>query len=188
MLFMAPSSAGQVFAIKEKYRWVDGQRELVENGFIVRFRRDREVEPHVYEQARATFNWSGMGLHRDGMTPLDPIRDLGHIGFFDSAEAPEEIRTRVEQILLNSADYGRGYVLVDSPNFTPPWPNYDEIVVSDTRSIEQVAEQISGMTEAQGHNPIDVHLYERNTLGRPEVLEALLALANPQSEEIEVTA
>lgn len=177
---MCPSPNGKVFAIKEKYRWVDGQRELIGTGYIVEFRRVRALHPWEEDQARRTFQFRGIQYQQDFITPIDPVKQ--RVSLWDSEWAPEDIRKQVEQVLLNHDSYGRDFVVVESPSFTAPWPNYDEI------TGEHEVEQITARVEDLGIDVDTVVNYERYNANRQHVIAALEEIGELEEDEIEVPA
>jgi hypothetical protein len=188
LLYMCPSANGQVFAVKEQYRWVDGQRERVKDGYIVKFRKDRSPTQAQYDQAMRSFSYRGTGTRQDMVTKLDPIWDEGRLSFFDTEWVPEHQRAEVEKVMAEHPDSGRDWVLVEEEKADPPWPSYDELQTTDTRDIQWVVDQITARVVDNGYDPIIVHNYERIAHGRSEVLDALLKLANPKDEVVEVAA
>lgn len=185
MLFMSKGQNYKLFAIQEEYRWLDGQREKIKEGYIVEFQRVRALHPWEEEQARKVFRFRGLQYMQDLVTPIDPVKQ--RVSLFDTNWVPEHIRGEVEKILLEHPANGEDYVLVEKPVLTAPWPKYDDLVETDTRDIQTVAEQIALMADAQGHDVTKVKDYERQTLNRREVLDELDKIG-ATAPEIEVTA
>lgn len=188
LTFLSKSAKYQIGAIKEKtLPLADGTRQLLEPGYIVQFRRMRALQPWEEDLARATFQFRGTNTTEDEVTLIDPV--LQRVSVFETGWVPEEIRDRVEKILLEHPQRGHDFVLAERPKLTPPWPRYDDLTAQGRRTVEMVAEKIVEKVRDDGYDPVQVAEYERQTLNRPEVLEALERLANPEAEPVvEVTA
>ena len=173
---------GQVFVLKDKTRWIDGQLVTVESGYIAHFQRRRTLHPWEEDQARRTFSFRGVGTLRDQMTPLDPVRE--RVSLWDSEWAPAERREEIEQAMLNHPDYGTSFVLVDPPNVPKPWPDYDDIKGED----EYVTAQIMGIVTDTGIDPAKVIEYEKYNDNRGFVIAALEKIGEPEDDTVEVPA
>lgn len=120
-----------------------------------------------------------------------PLVDDGRLlGWFDTDMAaadvgwPADRKHEYEQKMLRQSG-PTSFVPVTPPKPTPPWPTYDALVARGRRSAANVAERIVETIAATGVHPDAVLAYERETLNRPEVVEALEALLATPAAAVE---
>ena len=80
------------------------------------------------------------------------------------------------------------YMLAEKTPPTPPWPSYPKLKVTARRTIGQVVAKIVETVLDGGYDPVAVAQYERITLERPEVIEALEEMQPAEQEEPEEEA
>jgi hypothetical protein len=96
---------------------------------------------------------------------------------------PDE-RTLIESRLESAPGNGVDFIRVDKPVPVAPWPAYPKLVAKKGQPMEKVAEKIVAIVGDMGLDPGAVAQYERETLNRPQVLEALDSIV-PKEEEDE---
>lgn len=153
------------------------------------FKPDRWLE-HEAKAARAVFLNFGMPVEPDGVTAIDPVY---RFSVFDTEEYQaehkddmvyppfkpfdDEMRVELEQWLLNHADYGNAFIMVEAPRLEPPWPKYDEFRgVRGMPTGQRVAERVL----EDGYDILEVLAYERANKNRSDVVDALEALLAPE--------
>lgn len=186
MRFISRYAKYQITAVHEqRERLTDGTYKTTAPGFMCEFRHG-DLTDAERELARKVFLWKGLPTSMGGQ-PLDPINDLHRVSAFDSREAPEHLRGQVEQALLSNAALGHDYVLVEEVKAEAPWPAYPRLVAGGRgRSNEWVVEQIVATVTATGVDVDKVLAYERENMNRPEVLDAVEALREPDEVQDEL--
>lgn len=91
--------------------------------------------------------------------------------------SPED-KEFVEQALIRAASNGVEYVICAAPKATRPWSTYDEFVGED--AVAKIAYTI----DLVGADPKGVLRYEKENLGRPEVVEMLEARIEAEAEDV----
>jgi hypothetical protein len=124
---------------------------------------------------------------------VDPGDWLAYMDTDDEAREYKwtgEERAAVESKLLEIAPL-YGYMVVDKPRQSPPWPAYDKLVAQGQRTNVKIGETIVRKVVEDGYDPAAVASYERENLCRPEVVDALESLiaapapAEPEEELVE---
>lgn len=115
---------------------------------------------------------------RDGVGRItgvsEPHRVDYNFSLFDSEwiKDPED-REVAEQALLNNADNGIWYVLVEKEKIPAPWPGYEKMRGTKANPVEQ---QIISMIHQGGFDAAMVLAYEQANRNRENVTKALEAL------------
>lgn len=181
-----------------------GKDLVIQHGVICEFQEG--IRPHEKEFARKTFQFRGIPVEEDEMTQLDPIFGPDpRISVYDT-EAPGllrrwaqmeqiekkpagSIKAEVEEFLLNYAQHGRDYVLVETVKVNAPYPRYDEQrKVHGQRRIEHAIKDIVATYETAGFDVDQAVAYERQEGNNEQVIAALEALKAPDPEEQLVAA
>lgn len=123
------------------------------------------------EAALMSFDFSGIP---DGVNPLTRI-SVFDTEFYVEANYQEgerdamlvQIDSRLRE--LNERNPGQ-YIIVDPPQAEKPWPRYDDYDV----------EKILAFQEALGVSPEKIRLYELENANRPEVIDAMLRIEDPE--------
>lgn len=148
---------------------------------IAQFRRTGLLE-HEIEAALLTFNFGGLP---ENVNPLTRISVFDSEVYCEETYEDEETRAamqeRIDQRLVKLQEK-RGqseFIIVEAPLKPIPWPSYDK------NGVEKIL-------ELQAELEIDpevVRLYEEENKGRKPIIEAMLALEDPEAhaeEEPEV--
>ena len=183
MRFVSQHSRFIKTAIKPETIIVQTSRGPTENqtGGVICEWKGGGLTNHEIEEALARFDMRGLAHGRTRQARLsvyDTDVEAAEQGW-DSATKRE-----VEEFLVANQDVA--YFLCEPVKLAAPWPGYDKIIVTGRRQIEHVVTQIREMVEKGGYDPAAVVEYERQTLARPEVVEALEALSVEPEEELVV--
>jgi len=175
MRFLSPNPGLSVLLRNGEEKWLPNGRTVSLVGPLTADFRQHDVLPHEKKFGLERFQFPGMPVMEDGMTPIDPSNRLAVFDTEMQSWSDEDKRYAEEQLL---AHQGYEYVLVEY-TLDPPWPGYDSI-----RSVRRVVE----LTEATGTDPDKVIEYEKAARNRSEVIDALEAMKpeeEPQEELVE---
>lgn len=158
----------------------------VQTGIVCDFRQiGHAATPWEQDAALKTFEFNGLAIGED------PLRRLG---YYDTDIAAQQFgwdadtKKLVEDRLLSGASYGIDYLRVEKPKLPAPWPTYDTLVQQGRRTNQMVAEKIAETVADIGIDPQVVINYERENLGREEVIKAVEVLLEPKPAEEIVAA
>lgn len=126
-----------------------------------------------YEQEAALMAFDFSGLP-DGVNPLTRIAVFDSEFYVEANFPPDKRDSMLVQIdarlrELEEKNPGQ-YIIVDPPQAEKPWPRYNDYDV----------EKILAFQEALGVPPEKIRLYELENDNRPEVIDAMLRLEDPQ--------
>jgi hypothetical protein len=182
---ISPYSKYKFIAIHEVTEILaDGTRRPIKEGWVCHFRTG-DLTDWERDAARTRFHMRGGTIEQDMVTPVDLTM---RVSSYDTKDVPEHLREEVEKRLLATAN-ANDHLVVEAPETPKPWPNYDVLVIGSRFKTEKdVVTAITARVTDLGLDPDDVAFYERATLDRDYVLEALTA-ARPEGEEVlEVSA
>jgi hypothetical protein len=144
----------KITPIPAKTALVNGLPMATEQAYVAKFEHGA-VLPWEAEAALKHFNFKGLA---EGV----PARS--RLSAFDTSWVPEELRERVEKVMLRTTRNGQDFIHVAEPKLDIPFPKYDSL-----ESVEEIVE----MLEATGIDPDYVRRYEHENQRRPEVFIAL---------------
>jgi hypothetical protein len=126
---------------------------------------------HEIEAALERFNFSGLP---EGVHPLTRVSvfdtEIYALANYKPDEREEEMRKLDERLRELSEIFPNDFIVVDQPKAEKPWPQYD------TQSLEDLLK----LQEQTGISPEKVRLYESENANRPEVIEAMWRLEDPE--------
>lgn len=118
---------------------------------------------------------SGLGHNED------PFSRVGVLDTDDEAKNQgwsREDKEFVEQALLKAPSNGVEYVICEAPKIGKPWATYDEFVGED--AVAKIVYTI----DLVGASVFDTLRYEKESLHRAEVIDALEALLEKDAEDV----
>jgi hypothetical protein len=126
---------------------------------------------HEIEAVLEKFNFSGLP---EGVHPLTRVSvfdtEIYVMARYKENEREsmlKEIDTRLREL---SEIFPNDFIIVDHPHAAKPWNKYDEHDLKEILSLQ----------EQTGIAPETVRLYETENLNRPEVIEAMWRLEDPE--------
>lgn len=144
------------------------QTVQLEKPVIANFERSGLLDNEI-EAALTSFTFAGLP---EGINPLTRIAVFDTEAYCSRlpADRRDELQVKIDQRLRELAlDSPSDFIVVDPPEVPRPWATYDECSI----------EEILALQSATGCNPESVYRYELDTLGRKEVLEAMLRQYDP---------
>lgn len=173
-----PSYSIQVFEGKEQVV-VDARGYatslVLDKPVIANFDRSGLLD-HEIEAALSYFNFSGIP---EGINPLTRIAVFdteAYVQRFDASRRDEmllQINERLRELQPNNPSE---FIIVEEPTVGKPWPGYDE---DDAEAVLALQERI----DPRGTLVEQIRRYEQENQNRPEIVEAMMRIENPDLAE-----
>lgn len=152
--------------IAEEY--ATGGTKVLQQAVLARF-EPGDLQP--FERELVFAHWSGKfnGAYQE-MDEVTIVQPDYRIGVYDTTRQQEtnqwtdELRLKVEQRLLDEQKSG-DVIALPKTTVPAPWPAYD--------SFQGTVRQLLKKLDEDGHDPHDVLTYERASLNRQAVIDAL---------------
>lgn len=126
---------------------------------------------HEIEAALERFNFSGLP---EGVHPLTRVSvfdtEIYALANFKPDVRDEETRKLDERLRELSEIFPNDFIVVDHPHAEKPWNKYDE------HSLKEILK----LQEQTGISPESIRLYESENKDRPEIIEAMWRLEDPE--------
>lgn len=126
---------------------------------------------HEILEAMSKFSFSGLA---EGVNPLTTVSAFDTEAF--CAQFPESERAakqiQIDQRLRELQETFGGFIIVEPPLAPRPWEKYDEM---DADEVIRTVDLLGFKATAQG-----VRLYEAQNQARPEVIEAMDRIEDPE--------
>lgn len=158
----------------------DGNSQLIQPLINCHF-KPLGINPWEMVEAKARFINTGTLIEDVTFTPIDPAL---RYGVFDPTWLLQEHPTldvdKVHEFLQGRPECGNDYLAISRPKLEAPWPSYDEFRgVKGTPTPERIAERV----KEDGYDVFQVIMYEQENGNRQEVIDALIALTQPEIAE-----
>lgn len=130
-----------------------------------------------WEQLAAleTFNFSGLPEGVNALTRIGTFDTEAFVMRYPERER-DEMQVQIDQRLRELQQrHPSEFIVVDPPVAERPWPSYDDNSVEDVLKFQ----------EALRYSPEKIRLYELENKNRPELIEAMLRLEDPEGAERE---
>lgn len=128
---------------------------------------------HEIEAALFMFNFSGLP---EGVNPLTRISCFDTEAYVEQypKDRRDELLVQIDSRLRELQErHPSEFIIVESPQAARPWPSYDDDTVEDVLKFQ----------ERLRINPQTIRVYEVENQNRPEIVEAMLRIEDPEGAD-----